>query len=60
MFKCGNVVALKSGGPHMTVDKWTEEEATKHSSDEIPTMWFDEELHLQRGVFRVDQLSLRY
>ncbi|MGO9571979.1 MAG: YodC family protein [Desulfomonilaceae bacterium] len=42
-FKIGDVVQLKSGGPHMTVYKVDE--------DEIYTQWFDEKNKQQAGVF---------
>jgi len=49
MFKAGNIVRLKSGGPKMTVDKV--------NNSKISCVWFKEE-HLKTAIFRKDTLEL--
>ena len=49
MFKAGNIVRLKSGGPKMTVDKV--------NNSKISCVWFKDE-HLKTAIFRKDTLEL--
>lgn len=48
MFKGGNIVRLKSGGPKMTVDKV--------NNSKISCVWFKDE-HLKTAIFRKDTLE---
>lgn len=53
MFKIGDVVRLKSGGPSMTVS-YVEELG---SISVYNTVWFDSSLHYQAGGFYKDMLE---
>jgi uncharacterized protein YodC (DUF2158 family) len=54
-FKVGNVVALKSGGPAMTVSELVEIVGGKIA---VNTTWFDPDEKLQNGNFLEDLLVL--
>lgn len=49
MYKAGDIVKLKSGGPSMTVDKI--------NNNKVSCVWFKDE-RLKTAVFRKDTLEL--
>jgi uncharacterized protein YodC (DUF2158 family) len=55
-FKVGDVVALKSGGPPMTVDKILE--MPEGSRGCIACRWFDDKMQLKEDVFSLVSLEL--
>jgi uncharacterized protein YodC (DUF2158 family) len=57
-FKIGDVVRLKSGGPKMTIDRFTFNHATKKDNkDIVECVWFDN-LKLNREIFNVSVLII--
>lgn len=63
MFKAGDVVQLKSGGPRMTVERVPGDVVPEHhlnmtlGADSYLCMWFDESCELIRDYFREVSLS---
>jgi len=55
-FKVGDVVALKSGGPPMTVDEVLE--MPEGSKGCIKCRWFDVKEQLKKGEFSPDSLEV--
>ena len=61
-FSKGDVVQLKSGSPHMTVEKYkmiqpVDKEAYE-SDNQVVVAWFDTKGGLKRGTFHHDTLEL--
>jgi uncharacterized protein YodC (DUF2158 family) len=62
-FKTGDVVILKSGGPHMTVKKYKSEiidimSPSKESDHIIICTWFEKNNKLAKGEFDQNSLML--
>ena len=55
IFEIGDVVQLKSNGPHMTVSKTYDKLNAAYGW--VETMWFDDENRIQTDSFPVDGLE---
>ena len=61
LFKKGDVVVLKSGGPKMTVEKYSQDvgwDYSKESDDRVICNWFDSDIKLQSREFNQETLKL--
>lgn len=57
-FKIGDVVALKSGGPKMTVSEYPIKMIDgSENHTQVKCRWFNEDNHLMQNSFHVDELE---
>ncbi len=58
MFKIGNVVKLKAGGPQMTVASFDDEWEDGAEGAATKCQWFDHRNQLETGFFNSNMLEL--